>query len=116
MVLVPLCEISCGNFCDFFQVPLTLNFLRLTSLTFEGVRGTGPFGDIAIDDVSLQEGPCPLPGDCDFEKGRCTWLEVQDGTDTFDWLLGSGSTQSFSTGPGSDHTQGNAQGRKPWEP
>ena len=93
-----------------FQVPLTLSFFRGTSVSFEGVRGNGPFGDIAIDDVSLEEGACPRPGDCTFEKGRCTWLEIQDGTDTFDWQLGSGKTQSFSTGPSNDHTLGNAQG------
>ena len=100
-----LCSIS------FFQVPITLSFFRGTTVSFEGVRGKTFQGDIAIDDVSLEEGACPSPGDCTFEKGRCTWLEVKDGTDTFDWQLGSGSTQSFSTGPSSDHTLGNAQGK-----
>jgi hypothetical protein len=91
-------------------VPLNLGFFRGTSVIFEAVRGQSFRGDIAIDDVSLEDGPCPKPGDCTFEKGRCTWFEIQDGTDTFDWQLGSGSTQSFSTGPGTDHTRGDAQG------
>lgn len=92
-----------------FQVRLS-NILKVTSIRFEGVRGGGYQGDIAIDDVSLEDGSCPLRGDCNFEKGRCTWLEVRDGSDTFDWQLGSGSTQSFSTGPSNDHTLNNLQG------
>ena len=93
-----------------FQVPLSLVF-RGVSITFEGVRGNGYQGDIAIDDVSLEDGSCPNLGDCDFEKDRCTWFEIKDGTDDFDWQLGSGTTLSSSTGPSSDHTLGNAQGK-----
>ena len=98
-----------GNLWRKAQVPLTLSFFRGVSVSFEGVRGSGYTGDIAVDDVSLEDGPCPRPGDCTFEKGRCTWLE-EKGTDTFDWQLGSGATVSFSTGPSSDHTLGTDQG------
>ena len=31
-------------------------------IVFEGVIGSGFRGDIAIDDVSMTQGPCPLPG------------------------------------------------------
>ena len=96
-----------GNLWRKAQVPLSLFFG--VSLSFEAIRGDSPFGDIAIDDVSLIDGQCPRPGDCSFEKGRCSWLEVR-ATDTFDWILGYGSTSSFGTGPPSDHTLGTAQG------
>lgn len=28
-------------------------------VVFEGVRGYGAFGDIALDDISVSKGPCP---------------------------------------------------------
>lgn len=53
--------------------------------------------------------PLCLEGDCDFEKGLCTWSHVK-GLDKFDWLLGKGSTQSQFTGPKSDHSKGDLSG------
>ena len=50
-----------------------------------------------------------LPGNCDFEKGLCTWTNP-GGVDDFDWVLGRGSTASQLTGPSADHTVGNATG------
>ena len=98
-----------GNEWRKAQVSLPLYFFGV-SITFEAVRGSSFYGDIAIDDVTLLESTCPGPGDCTFEKDRCEWLEVH-GTDRFDWLLGSGSTSSFSTGPSVDHTLGTGQGK-----
>ena len=31
-------------------------------VVFEAVRGNGPLGDIAFDDVILKNGACPSPG------------------------------------------------------
>lgn len=53
---------------------------------------------------------CP-PGDCDFEKGMCTWVNsfnIVD--DEFDWTRGSGGTPSSFTGPSTDHTTGTKKG------
>ena len=73
---------------------------------FEGVRGTSYTGDIAIDDFKLMDGACNKPGYCDFEKDDwCTWTNA-DREDTFDWIVGSGSTPSSYTGPTTDHTTG----------
>ena len=79
-------------------------------LVFEGIRGTSYQGDIAIDDVVLLDNTCPPPGDCNFETGMCTWVNVLKGDD-FDWLRGSGSTTSFSTGPSTDHTTNSSGGK-----
>ena len=79
-------------------------------LVFEGVRGSGYQGDVAIDDVELLDNACPPPGDCNFEKGMCTWLNVPN-TDDFDWLRGSGSTATFNTGPSTDHTTNSSTGK-----
>ncbi|KAK7473655.1 hypothetical protein BaRGS_00035133, partial [Batillaria attramentaria] len=77
---------------------------------FEGVRGTTYRADIAIDDISILQGPCASPGACDFDSGLCTWTNTQQGDD-FDWTMNGGRTGTSSTGPSSDHTQGNAQGK-----
>ena len=79
-------------------------------LVFEGVRGSSYRGDIAIDDVELLDNECPPPGDCDFEAGMCTWLNVPN-NDNFDWLRGSGSTPSFNTGPSTDHSTNSSVGK-----
>jgi hypothetical protein len=53
---------------------------------------------IGIDDVILTLGFCSPPINCDFEKvDLCSWTQLKD--DDFDWLLESGETDSFGTGP-----------------
>ena len=87
-------------------------------LFIEGIRGKNFQGDIAIDDVWVDEFPCPAPGACDFEdQSFCTWSQVKNGNssytgqDDFDWELLSGSTPSFNTGPKVDHTKGTPLGK-----
>ncbi|CAF0847412.1 unnamed protein product, partial [Rotaria sordida] len=64
---------------------------------------------IGIDDVILTLGFCPSPINCDFESGDiCSWTQLKD--DDFDWLLQTGETDSFGTGPIVDHTTNSAQG------
>lgn len=69
---------------------------------FEGLRGYGSQGDIALDDVALKSGACPDVGTCDFETDLCGFVQRRD--DTFDWLRKSGSTPTVNTGPMFDHT------------
>ncbi|CAF1593620.1 unnamed protein product, partial [Adineta ricciae] len=64
---------------------------------------------IGVDDVLLTLGYCPPPINCDFEgPDICSWTQMKD--DTFDWLLQSGATDSFGTGPTVDHTTNSPQG------
>ena len=50
-------------------------------------------------------------GDCDFEKGICTWVNSPNIVDDeFDWTRGSGGTPSKFTGPATDHTTGTNKG------
>ena len=46
---------------------------------------------------------------CDFESLHVCYF-TQDRTDDMDWVLGSGSTPSYETGPSFDHTYGNSSG------
>eukprot|EP00057_Strongylocentrotus_purpuratus_P022205 XP_011676679.1 PREDICTED: MAM and LDL-receptor class A domain-containing protein 1-like [Strongylocentrotus purpuratus] len=83
--------------------------------------------DIAIDDVSVLEGqqcpenptvlPTTLPPstsnvDCNFEStsdAMCGWTQsIRDG---FDWILHSGPTKSYNSGPDVDHTLQTDQGK-----
>ena len=47
-------------------------------------------------------------GFCDFEKDMCTWKNLEK--DQFDWIRGTGNTESIDTGPTSDHTLGTPKG------
>lgn len=76
---------------------------------FEGVRGRSIQGDIAIDDISIQDGACPQPGYCDFQTNFCTWSNVIN-ADDFDFIRSKGSTSSSGTGPTADHTLATNQG------
>lgn len=68
----------------------------------------GEEGDIAIDDISFINGPCPASDLCDFEEGTCNWQ--QQTTDGTDWVRHSGSTPNPKTGPDSDHTTNTPNG------
>jgi len=61
---------------------------------------------------SLSDTWCLCAGDCDFDSDLCSWTNDKSG-DSFDWAQQSGSTNSGSTGPRSDHTQGNTKGEQP---
>lgn len=66
----------------------------------------GEAGDVAIDDISLADGPCPVSDVCDFEENSCGWS--QDSGDELDWVRQTGSSQN--AGPHSDHTTNTATG------
>ncbi|XP_022096407.1 MAM and LDL-receptor class A domain-containing protein 1-like [Acanthaster planci] len=78
------------------------------AVIFEGVRGSSYKGDIALDDIEVLNGKCPLMMTCDFEHGDCGF--AQDKTDNFDWTMGTGATTTPNTGPPYDHTYQSAQG------
>ncbi|XP_033751998.1 MAM and LDL-receptor class A domain-containing protein 1-like [Pecten maximus] len=85
-------------------------------VVLEAVRGRGFQGDIAIDDITYKNSPCPQNGvntsnsvQCNFEDGRICGYK-QDQSDNFDWTRASGATLTSGTGPNSDHTYNTDQG------
>jgi len=55
--------------------------------------------------LTFTNGACTPKGDCDFEdKNGCGY--ENDLTNDVDWLVYSGSTPSYNTGPTMDHTTG----------
>ena len=85
--------------------------LSLSQVVFEGVRGKGYRGDIALDDIKIKSGFCPPLKECTFEPSdRCGWTDEPNSLDDFDWTRQSGSTASSGTGPAFDHTFGTSKG------
>ncbi|XP_033107517.1 MAM and LDL-receptor class A domain-containing protein 1-like [Anneissia japonica] len=99
-----------------------MNLTGSFELVFEAFRGSGIYGDIAIDDVLIHDAPCanktkeliaePLEfhkADCNFEyEDLCNY--TQDIYDDFDWIRKQGPTTSRQTGPETDHTYRNEFG------
>ena len=75
---------------------------------FEGVLGGTTTSDFAIDDVSVNFGPCASPAACDFESGSCLWSNRM--TDDFDWQIKQGDS-FLNSGPRNDHTLKNKLGQ-----
>ncbi|XP_066300037.1 MAM and LDL-receptor class A domain-containing protein 1-like [Branchiostoma lanceolatum] len=71
-------------------------------LIFEAVRGASWSGDIALDDITVTDGPCPVENQCDFEVNMCWQQSI---TDDFNWDRGI-----LQSGPSGDHTTGTAAG------
>ncbi|XP_072036874.1 MAM and LDL-receptor class A domain-containing protein 1-like [Amphiura filiformis] len=72
---------------------------------FEVIRGKNFDGTVAIDDLILTNGVCPvISASCDFERGLGNF--IQDTSDDKNWYLRRGGTPSYGTGPTNDHTLG----------
>ena len=90
---------------------LALSSSSILQVVFEGIRGKGYQGDIALDDIKITSGFCPPMKECAFENSKlCGWTNEANSIDDFDWTRQSGATSSSGTGPGFDHTSGTAQG------
>lgn len=88
-------------------------FLFFTlQIVFEGVRGKGVMGDIAIDDVKLSKEACDPVAFCTFEEGICGWENLHDiGGADLDWQRMKASSVRSENGPPVDHTIGEKSGR-----
>ncbi|XP_032117660.1 apical endosomal glycoprotein isoform X6 [Sapajus apella] len=80
-------------------------------VVFEAV-GTGvAHSYVAVDDLLLQDGPCPQPGSCDFESGLCGWNHLaRPGLGGYSWDWGGGAAPSRYLQPPVDHTLGTEAG------
>lgn len=65
--------------------------------------------NIAVDDLTTSEGPCPSQRFCDFESETICGY-TYDSSATFDWIRHQGSTTTWYTGPPYDHTTFSSEG------
>ncbi|XP_062064316.1 apical endosomal glycoprotein [Lepus europaeus] len=80
-------------------------------VVFEAVATGAKHSYVALDDLLLQDGPCPQPGSCDFESGLCGWSHLawpSLGGHSWDWS--SAATPSRYPQPLTDHTLGTEAG------
>ncbi|XP_006821082.1 MAM and LDL-receptor class A domain-containing protein 2-like [Saccoglossus kowalevskii] len=92
-----------GNDWNKAQITLGASGIGAKNVVFEAVHGIIQ-GDISLDDITLVDGDC-IPDYCDFEDGTALCGGIQDRTDTFDFLLSTGTL-----GSASDHTLGTSFG------
>ncbi|OWK10637.1 MAMDC4 [Cervus elaphus hippelaphus] len=84
---------------------------RAWKVVFEAVAAGVEHSYMALDDLLLQDGPCPLPASCDFEAGLCGWSHVpRPGLGGYSWDWGSGASPSRYAQPPVDHTLGTEAG------
>ncbi|XP_074218773.1 apical endosomal glycoprotein isoform X9 [Camelus bactrianus] len=101
-------------------------------VVFEAVAAGVEHAYIALDDLLLQDGPCPRPvvvpqgrrevgqqsllprspaASCDFEAGLCGWSHLpRPGLGGYSWDWSSGATPSRYPQPAVDHTLGTEAG------
>uniref|UniRef100_I3MPS8 MAM domain containing 4 n=2 Tax=Ictidomys tridecemlineatus TaxID=43179 RepID=I3MPS8_ICTTR len=80
-------------------------------VVFEALAAGMEHSYIALDDLSLQDGPCPRPGSCDFESGLCGWSHLAwPGLGRYSWDWSGGDTPSRYPLPTVDHTLGTEAG------
>ncbi|CAL8279708.1 unnamed protein product [Lota lota] len=85
---------------------LTVSSTGRFQVVFSVVRDPSTNFTVRLDDVSVMDGACAPQGGCDFESGRCTWVNVPvDGG--HDWMHANGHFQ----GPPADHTTQTREGR-----
>ncbi|XP_012510252.1 PREDICTED: apical endosomal glycoprotein [Propithecus coquereli] len=80
-------------------------------VVFEAVAAGVEASYVALDDLFLQDGPCPPPGFCDFESGLCGWSHLAwPGLGRYSWDWSGGATPSRYPHPAADHTLGTEAG------
>ncbi|XP_066300039.1 MAM and LDL-receptor class A domain-containing protein 2-like [Branchiostoma lanceolatum] len=103
---------------DWKESQVTVSASSAYQILLEGIIGSGPLSDIAVDDIRIQPGICQtLPtqppqtasfGNCDFEQDMCLWRDSSDGS--FQWRRDNNGTGTSNTGPAVDHTTGTVAG------
>ncbi|XP_025085529.1 MAM and LDL-receptor class A domain-containing protein 1-like [Pomacea canaliculata] len=89
---------------------VTVPYLRNQQfrILMQGISTGGQQENIAVDDISFNNGDCLL-GSCSFEADMCSYSNAVTGDD-FDWQRGSGGSSSRTLGPSTDHTRHTSAG------
>ncbi|XP_060054986.1 apical endosomal glycoprotein [Erinaceus europaeus] len=80
-------------------------------VVFEVVATGQEHSYVALDDLLLQDGPCPQPASCDFEAGLCGWNHLPwPSLGGYSWDWSGGDIPSRYPQPPEDHTLGTKAG------
>nr|CAH0101640.1 unnamed protein product [Daphnia galeata] len=83
---------------NWHQGQISISSNSIFRVVFEATTGRNHLGDIAIDDVSFNTGPCPSApqaaaastqqSDCNFEIDECGWINAgtRENVDDIDWI------------------------------
>lgn len=78
--------------------------LKESRFVLEGIVGNGYEGDIAVDDVSFNEGACPLTNVCDFEQADlCGYANEENADFLWNRVQGSAVEPDHSYGTSGGH-------------
>ncbi|KAJ8050665.1 MAM and LDL-receptor class A domain-containing protein 2 [Holothuria leucospilota] len=98
-----------GQYWRQAQVEISPTTGKTFQVYFEAIAGSSTSGYMALDDITILPGVCPVTDFCTFEQNLCTW--TNDFTnDDFDWIRDGAGTGSGGTGPDVDHTLNSARG------
>jgi len=79
---------------------------------FEGIVGYSYESDMAVDEVFLLSGHCPISQKdiyvCTSDESDCGY--TNDNLSEYDWKQESGGSKPTTTGPETDHTLGSKAG------
>ncbi|XP_078492260.1 uncharacterized protein LOC100183060 isoform X2 [Ciona intestinalis] len=78
---------------------VSINYHSLYQIIIEASRGIDYPGDIAIDDVEIKNGLCKVEHSCSFntfDDLLCGYEQAED------WILWSGPSETYGTGPNPD--------------
>ncbi|XP_048205023.1 apical endosomal glycoprotein [Perognathus longimembris pacificus] len=84
---------------------------RTWRVVFEAVAAGVEDSYVALDDLSLHDGPCARPGSCDFESGLCGWSHLAwPSLGGYSWDWSGAAIPSRYPQPAVDHTLGTQAG------
>lgn len=110
-IIGPLIKKENNQINDWQYASFNLNNNVNVSVILRAERSSVGIGDIAVDDLLITEGSCPILKNnlCDFESEDICGFEMES-PDYISWMRMNGSTPTAGTGPDSDHTLGTKNG------
>ncbi|XP_067126410.1 MAM and LDL-receptor class A domain-containing protein 1-like isoform X1 [Centruroides vittatus] len=122
----PLMQLKNNQVGDWQFASYNININRNASVVIRAKKNSVDVGDIAVDDLMITEGNCPVSLNtlCDFENEDLCGYSMES-PDRISWERINGSASDPKLGPEFDHTFGNndghfmivkssQQGRKPF--
>ncbi|CAL4063834.1 unnamed protein product, partial [Meganyctiphanes norvegica] len=73
-------------------------------IILEGTPSLNGMGDIAVDDITLDMGPCKTGKLCEFEKGKCNFEQSEEDDLDWQWVTANTARKKVSNMVEGDHS------------